>query len=129
MFWPSRRSILYFASWRLVIRVLAVLRKMAEDRALLLPLRRHHVPFAGLRSGGTDRFEAEAPAQTAGRETRRGPLRPAQCRVNRGKARSCQTFGPGFRPALARGEMLLPHAAQRRDRKQRGQRIEERHDD
>src|SRR6185312_10518229 len=85
IFWPSRRSILYFASWRLVIRVLVDYRSgtsfpkkpvairrgralrgtscLVEDRALLCP------GFPG-----TDRSAAEAPAQTAGRETLRGPF-------------------------------------------------------
>src|SRR5262249_484040 len=97
MFWPIRRSTLYFASWRLVIASslsVSILARSspkgrtslgaapcAEDRALLCP---GTVP-------GTDTFGAEAPAQTTGRETPRGPIGPAKCQVSKAKTSTCQT--------------------------------------
>src|SRR5438034_101685 len=74
-FWPMRRSILYFASWRLVIA--SSFAAGFEDRALLCP---------GLCHAGTDRFLAEAPAiKTAGRETPREPKGPRNARFLGGK--------------------------------------------
>src|SRR5580700_11070869 len=84
MFWPIRRSILYFAWWRLVIRVLIKMR--VEDRALLLfrPLGPEPTGFAA--DSGANR----------GCETPRGPFGPAKWPVSRGKPAKCQTARRAF---------------------------------
>src|SRR3954468_24586249 len=63
-FWPIRRSILYFASWRLVIA--SSFAVGFEDRALLCS------PPQEV----TDRSEPKRTTQTTGRETLREPEGP-----------------------------------------------------
>src|SRR5689334_1742176 len=51
--------------------------------------------FVQGRRPGTDRFGAEAPAQTTGRETPRGPIGPAKWPFSKAKERPCQTASCG----------------------------------
>src|SRR5580704_14712008 len=106
MFWPIRRSILYFAWWRLVIRVLAV--SWRHDLARKLAFRDHAVRIApsscSAPSGaGTDRFcrRILAPAQTAGAKHRAGLLGPRSGRFLGGNPRSVK---PRVEPPLDQPE-------------------------
>src|ERR1700729_3883586 len=94
MFWPSLRSILYFASWRLVIRVLVVYldspktEKARFSEHVALRITPSSCPRGLL---GPDWSVAEPPAPPAVLETRRGPVGPAPRAVSRCKPPYCQT--------------------------------------
>src|SRR5271156_7223337 len=116
MFCPSRRSILYFASWRLLIRVLVLFghelvpktdnhfrdhAALVEDRALLCP------GFLPEPTGlpPKRRCKPRVAKHCA------GPLRPAQWAEFRGNPAQCQTTGAQAAPVEAAWPIRMPKRA------------------